>query len=146
MQPRTSVSGVRPSEAARGVEFVEIDADNFGSDRMVCPAFFDQRHKQRAGFLERAQPLGLACGGIGMAVHGGVGGDHQNIAGLGGCAGGGGAGLNHAKYRDRHRFLDCIKRERTGGVAGDDEEFGALFAHQKLRALNRIARDGAARF
>jgi hypothetical protein len=73
------VSGSGPVRGF-GAELVEIDADDFG-DGMVGPAFLDQRNEQRAGFLKGAQALGAAGGGVGVALHGGVGGDDQHVAG-----------------------------------------------------------------
>ena len=81
-----------------------------------------------------------------MALHGGVGGDHQHVAGARGCAGSDGARLDDAQHRDRDRVLNGIEGQGAGGVAGDDEELGALLADQELRAFDGVAGDGAARF
>jgi hypothetical protein len=90
------VSGLRPRRGGFG-ELVEIDADDFGGDRVVGPAFFDEGNEQRAGFLKGAEAQGAAGGGVGVAVHGGVGGDDQHVAGAGGGAGGRCAGLDDAE-------------------------------------------------
>jgi hypothetical protein len=90
------------------------------------PALFDQRHQQRAGLFERAQALSAAGGGVGVALHGGVGGDDQHVARAGGGAGSRGARLDHAHDGHRHGILNGVQSQRAGRVAGD---------HQKLRAL-----------
>ena len=51
------------------------------------PAFFDQGDEERAGFLEGAKAAGAAGGGVGVALHGGVGGDDEDVAGFGGARG-----------------------------------------------------------
>ena len=128
MQPRTSVSGLRPRWRGFGAEFVEIDVDDFGGDRVVGPAFFDEGDEQGAGFLDGAQAEGLAGGGVGVALDGGVGGDDQDVAGFGGGAGGCCAGLDDAEDGNGDGVLNGVEGEGAGGVAGDDEEFGALLA------------------
>ncbi len=115
-------------------------------DVVVGPSFFDEGDQQRAGLLEGAQILGGAGGRVGVALHGGVGGDDQHVAGFGGGAGGGGAGFDDAEDGDGHGVLDGVEGEGAGGVAGDDEEFGALFADQELGAFDGVAGDGAAGF
>ena len=62
-----------------------------------------------------------------------------------GGARGGGAGLDDAQHRNRDGVLDGVEGQGAGGVAGDDQEFGALLADQELRALRGVAGDGAAR-
>ena len=42
-----------------------------------------------------------------------------------------GSGLNDAKDGDGHCVLYGVEGESAGRVAGDDEEFGALFATRK---------------
>jgi hypothetical protein len=79
-------------------------------------------------------------------LDGGVSGDDQHVAGFGGCAGGGCAGLDYAEDGDRDCLLNGVEGEGAGGVAGDDEEFRALFADQELCALGGVAGDGAAGF
>ena len=112
---------------------------------MEGPAFFDQGDEQRAGFFESAQAAGAAGGGVGVALHGGVGGDDQHVAGFGGGAGGLGAGLDDAEDGNgRDGVLDGVEGEGAGGVAGDDEELGALLLDQEPRALGGVAGDGAA--
>ena len=145
MQPRTSVSAVHACGGGFGGEFAEIDADDFVSHVVADPAFFDEGNEQRAGFLERAQVLSCAGGFVGVAVHRGVGGDDQHVSGFGGGAGCGGSGLDNAEDRDWNGILDGIEGQGTGSVAGDDEEFGALFADEELGAFSGIASDGAAR-
>ena len=83
--------------------------------------------------------------GVGMAVHGGVGCDHQDVARTRGCLRSGSTGLDDAKHRDGHGVLNGIEGQRAGGVAGDDDELGALFADQELGALNGVACNGAPR-
>ena len=61
-------------------QFIEIDADDFGGDGVAGPSFFDQGDEQRAGFLECAEPLCLARGGVSMALHGGIGGDDEYVS------------------------------------------------------------------
>ena len=113
---------------------------------MARPAFLHQRDQQRARLLQRAQTLRLAGCRIGVAVHGGVGRDHQHVAGSRGGARRRCTRFDHAQHRNGHRGLDGVQRQRAGGVAGDHEKLGALLAHQELRALHRVARDGAPRF
>ncbi len=78
-------------------------------------------------------------------MHGGVGGDDEYVVAGGGGAGGGCAGLDDAEDGDGDGVLNGVEGERAGGVAGDDEEVGALFADQELGALDGVAGDGAAR-
>ncbi len=140
------MSGFRFCAAASAQQLVEIDANHLGGHGMVGPALLDQRHEQRAGLLEGAQAPRLAGSGVGVALHGGVGGDDQHVAGARGGAGRGRAGLDDAQHRDRHGVLDGVERQGAGGVAGDHQEFCALLADQELRAFSGIAGDGAARF
>ena len=80
-----------------------------------------------------------------MALHGGVGGDHQHVAGEGGGAGGLGSGLDDAQHRHGHGVLNGVEGQGAGGVAGDDQELRALLLDQEPRALGGVAGDGAAR-
>ena len=136
--------GIEAAFAGFGAEFVEIDFDDFGGDGVVGPAFFDEGDEQGAGLLNGAEAEGLAGGEIGVALDGGVGGDDQDVAGFGGGAGGGGAGLDDAEDGNGDCVLNGVEGEGAGGVAGDDEELGALLADQELRALGGVAGDGAA--
>ena len=79
-----------------------------------------------------------------MALDGGVGGDDEDVAGFGGGAGGIRAGLDDAEDGNGDGVLNGVEGEGAGGVAGDDEELGALLADQELRALGGVAGDGAA--
>src|SRR5450631_607765 len=76
-----------------GVQLVEIDADDLGGDWVIGPALFNKGYEQRTGFLDGPKALCLAGGQISVAVHGGVSGDHQNVAGYGGGVCCRGAGL-----------------------------------------------------
>ena len=56
-----------------------------------------------------------------------------------------GAGFDDANDGNgRDRFLDGVEGEGAGGVAGDDEVFGALLLDQEPGALGGVAGDGAA--
>jgi hypothetical protein len=57
--------------------------------------------------------------------------------------GGVGAGFDHAYDGDRESALDVFEGEGGGGVAGDDQEFCALFV-EKLCAGDGVAGDGFA--
>ena len=96
-------------------------------------------------FSSARRPRARQADRVGMALHGGVGGDHQHVARSRGASSRFGARLNDAENRDRHGVLDGVEGQRAGGVAGDDEELGALLAHQELRAFGGVAGDGAAR-
>ena len=61
-------------------EFVEVDADDLGGDGVAGPSFFNEGDEQRAGLLKRAQALGLAGGGVGVALDGGIGGDDEHVS------------------------------------------------------------------
>ncbi len=63
-----------------GEQFVEIDADDLGGDGVAGPAFFDEGDEQGAGLFKRAKAAGLAGSGVGVALHGGVGGDDEHVA------------------------------------------------------------------
>ena len=129
-----------------GEEFIEIDVDHLGGDGVVWSSPLRPAGRA-AGRLSRwrAGP-GRSSGGIGVALHGGVGGDDQYVAGMGSGAGGGRAGLDDAEHGNGNRVLNGVESQGAGGIAGDDEELGALFFDQELRALRRIAGDGAAGF
>ena len=110
------------------------------------PAFFNEGDEERAGFFEGAKAPGPAGCSVGVALYGGIGGDDEDVAGFGCSVGGLGAGLNDADDGDgRDGFLDGVEGEGTGGVAGDDEVFGALLLDQETGALGGVAGDGAAR-
>src|ERR1700722_13014258 len=78
-----------------------------------------------------------------MTVDGGVSGDDQHIAGEAGGARGCGARLDDAENWLSDGFLDGVEGQRTGGVAGDDEEVSVLLFNQEPRALSGVAGDGA---
>ena len=54
-----------------------------------------------------------------------------------------GSGLDYADDGDGEGLLDVFEGEGGGGVAGDDEEFGALFV-EELCAGDGVAGDGLA--
>ena len=81
-----------------------------------------------------------------MALDGGVGGDDQNVAGAGGGSGGCSPGFNDAENGDGDGGLNGVESQGAGGVAGDDEELGALLLDQEAGALGGVAGDGAAGF
>src|SRR6185437_1593557 len=113
---------------------------------MVGPAFFNQRDEQGAGFFDHAQSARLASRGISVAAHCGVCRDDKHVTGIRGSAGGFRSGLDYAEDRDRYGILNGIESKCAGGVAGDDHELSALFAHEKLSALDGVAGNGTARF
>ena len=80
-----------------------------------------------------------------MAIDCGVGRDYQHVSAARCGARGRRSGLDHSEDRHGNRRLDCIEGQGAGGVAGDYQKLGALFAHQELRALDGIAGDGAPR-
>ena len=65
-----------------GAQFGQVDVDDLRRDRVIGPAFFDEGNEQRTGFLEGAQAQGVTGGGVGVALHGGVGSNDQHVAGL----------------------------------------------------------------
>lgn len=138
--------GVRIEAVGSGLrgEFVDVDTDDFVGDLVAGPSFFDEGNQQRAGFLKSTQILSGAGGLVGVALHGGVGGDDQNVAGFGCGAGCFGSGFNDAQDRDGHGVLDGVEGEGAGGVAGDDQEFGTLLADEELGAFDGITGDCAA--
>ncbi len=114
---------------------------------MVRPAFFDQGNEERAGFLERAKAVGVACCGVSVAMHGGVSGDDEDVARFRRAVSGFGSRLNHADDRNGGDGLfDVFEGEGAGGIAGDDEVVGALLFNEEARALGGVAGDGAAGF
>jgi len=128
-----------------GAEFVEVDAHDFSRNLMAGPALFYEGNEKRAGFLEGAKAVSLARSGVGVAVHGGVGGDNEDVARFRSFVSGFGAGLNDADdWNGGNGLLDVVEGEGAGGVAGDDEVIGALFFNEESRALGGIAGDGAA--
>jgi hypothetical protein len=54
------------------------------------------------------------------------------------------AGFDYADDGDGQGLLDVFEREGGGGVAGDDEEFGALIV-EEFCAGDSVAGDGVAR-
>ncbi len=53
--------------------------------------------------------------------------------------------FDHSKHGNGDGILDGVESQGAGGVAGDDQELGALFVDQELRAFDGVAGDGAAR-
>src|ERR1700757_1670063 len=90
-------------------EFAEVDSDDGIGDVVVDPAFFDKRDEQWTGFLVGAEVVRGACSPVGVALHGGVGADDEDVASFGGGARGGGAGLDYSKDWYRNRILDCVE-------------------------------------
>ena len=74
--------GIEAVLAGLGAQFVEINFDDFGGDRVVGPSFFDEGDEEGAGSLNGAEAEGLACGEIGVALDSGFGGDAEDVAGL----------------------------------------------------------------
>ena len=157
--------GVHALGDGLGAELFEVDAHDFSRDgRLRCrrlglrrirfigrgrgkPSFFDEGDEKGAGFLEGAKAVGLASGGVGMAVYGGIGGDDEDVSRFGCSVGGLGTRLDDADDGDgRYGFLDVVEGEGTGGVAGDDEVVGALLFDEETRTLSGVAGDGAAGF
>jgi hypothetical protein len=62
-----------------GEGFVEIDAENFGGDVVVDPAFFYQRDKERAGFFGGGEAEGVEGLGVGVGLGGGRGGEDEDV-------------------------------------------------------------------
>lgn len=64
--------------------FLQIDAEHFGGDGVADPALFDERYEKGAGLLRGGQAESGAGAGVGVALHGGRGGENQDAAcGLG---------------------------------------------------------------
>ena len=80
----------------------------------------------------------MAGGGVGVALDGGVSGDDEDVAGLGGGAGGLCAGLDDAEDGDGDGVLNGVECEGAGGVAGDDEVIGTLLTDQVLRTFGGV--------
>ncbi len=97
MQPRTRGVGVEVLGDGFGKKLIEIDADDLCGDGVAGPALLDQGDEQGAGHFQGAKAAGGAGGGVGVALHGGVGGDDQDVAGVGGGAGGLGSRLDDAQ-------------------------------------------------
>jgi hypothetical protein len=151
----------------------EVDFQDFVSDRVIDPTLFDEGDEERTGFFACRQAKGVEGAGVGMRLDRGVGGEDEDVVlGRDGrryernagalrvaqndrhsCAvgenihrggeGGLGAGLDYADDGDGQGVLNVFKGESSGGVAGDDEEVGAL-AVKELCAGDGVAGDGLA--
>ena len=65
--------------------------------------------------------------GVGVAVHGGVGGDDGDVVVLAGLQGGLRAGGDDVQHRQAAGLgADAVSRDGGDGVAGDDQRFDAL--------------------
>src|SRR5271170_373203 len=114
---------------------------------MVDPAFFDQWDKQRACFFQAAQSLRFACGRVGVALDGGRRGDHKGVTGRASGGGSGGSwsyNSNDWNIMWRRGRADFVESEGAGGVAGDNQEFAALF-DQEPGAGDGVSGDGCLR-
>ena len=59
----------------------EVNAEDFIGHGMGCPAFFNKRDEQRAGFFNCSKALSIAGSGICVALDGGIRGDDEYISG-----------------------------------------------------------------
>src|ERR1019366_3627514 len=106
--------------------FAEIDAQDVSCDGVIDPPLFDQRHQQRAGFLGGAEAMGGGVGAVGVRLHGGGGGENENVGVWMPLLRGFDDRLDDAGYGDADGGLDLGHREGGGGIAGDDEVVGAM--------------------
>ena len=78
-----------------------------------------------------------------MTGDGGVGANNDDSAGVGGGGGGAGSGFDDADDLYVGGRFDFLEGEGGGGIAGDDEQFGAMLleivdgAHRVVRHRGR---------
>ncbi len=85
MQPSRTVEGVVAGEG-----FGEVEAEDLAGDGVVGPALFDERHEQGAGHFRGVEAERGAGVAVGVGLHGGGGGEHEDVFASG--VRGGGAG------------------------------------------------------
>ncbi len=143
MQPSRTVEGVCGSEG-----FGEVEAEDLAGDGVVGPALFDERHEQGAGHFRGVEAERGAGVAVGVGLHGGGGGEHEDVfaSGVrGGGAGGLGTGFYDADDGHGDGGADFRQGEGGGGVAGDHEQFSAA-GDEVERGFNGVAGDGGLRF
>lgn len=135
--------GVRLERGGAGLmeELREIDAEDLAGDGVVDPAFFNEWNEQGAGLLNGAEISFGTGGGVSVAFDGGGGGDDHDIAGAGVGLGGVGSCFDDAEDGHGDGGADIVECERRSGVAGDDEEFGAL-VEEEFGGGDSVAGDG----
>ena len=162
------VVGAAEKEGGDGGElgegFGEVDADDLAGDGVVDPALFDQRDEEGAALFDGADAEVGEGGGVGVGLDGGGGGEDEDLRGGGGREAGVGrveliddplvavddvggllgAGLDDAEDGDGvGGGADVVEGEGGSGVAGDDEETGALL-EEEAGARDGVAGDGVA--
>lgn len=60
-----------------GEGFGEVNAEDFGGDGVVGPAFFDQGDEEWAGFFGGGEAEGIEGFGVGVGLGGGGGGQDE---------------------------------------------------------------------
>jgi hypothetical protein len=59
--------------------FEEVDAEDFGSDRVVCPILFDERDEEGAGLFGSTESEGIQGAGISAGLGGGGGSENEDV-------------------------------------------------------------------
>ena len=109
---------------------------------VIKPAFFHERYEQRAGLRLHARGgiLRMDGAGVGVAVDGGVGGNHGDVAVFAGgkrCFGTGGDNVDDG--HSTRLSADGLARDGGDGVAGNHQRLDALGEEERddLRAILR---------
>ena len=143
--------GIEAALGGFGAEFVEVDFDDLGGDgdlrwgrrglrskgfrglpgRGTVQPSSTRGTRRGQAFSMARRPRAWQAAEIGVALDGGFSGDDEDVAGFGGGAGGIRAGLDDAEDGDGDSVLNGVEGEGAGGVAGDDEELGALLADEE---------------
>ena len=133
------------ARAAQG--FLKVQAKNLFGDGVIGPALFNQGNQQGAGFLIGLQAMGGTGTGVGMALDGGLSGQHEHagMAGRGGAGCGVSSGLNDPEDGDFGLGLQGIKGKGAGGIAGDNEQVGTV-GFKKMGGADSVSGDGLAGF
>jgi len=124
--------------------FRQINLRHLLGDRMVYPAFFDQRNEQRASLLAHRDVASLEGAPVGMAADGGIGADDDHVPLPAGRRRRVGARFNHADHFYSRRRFDLRERQRGGCVAGDHQQLRSLIL-QIAHRPDRIMRYGGRR-
>ena len=132
---------------ALGEERVEVAAEHLVGDGILDQAFLDEGNEERAGSAVdcRAGFQGEDGFLVSAAGDGRAGADDADGFVFGRIDGGFGSGNDDADDGDFEDLFHAGDAEGRGGVAGDDDHFGAS-GEKKISDLDAVALDGFAAF
>ena len=126
---------------ADGEGFGEVDAEDFASDGVIDPAFFNQRDEEGAGLFGGVEAMEVAEVAVGVGLDGGGCGEDESLGLRVVAAGGLDDGLDDADDGDGDCVDDLGHGEGCGGVAGDDQALGTVVL-EEAGAFDGVAGDG----